>query len=238
MSDAPRLGDVRFGDLRRTTPIARNFGLDRGQPVDRYYIEAFLHANASSVGGRVLEVGDDSYTRQFGGDRVRRSDVLHVPPGHANATIVADLSDAPAIPSNAFDCIILTQTLQLIYDVRGAVATIHRILKPGGVLLATFPGISQTDDANWESSWYWSFTVPSARRLFGDVFGAENVQVDTHGNVLTAMCFLHGVVAEELRADELMHTDPAFPFLITLRAEKRDAEMRSERRWWHLFSGR
>jgi SAM-dependent methyltransferase len=224
------IGAVRFGDLRRTIPIARNFGFERGQPVDRHYIEAFLQTHASSVGGHVLEIGDDSYTRQFGGERVLRSDVLHVLPGNPKATIVADLSNAPLIPSNTFDCVILTQTLQLIYDVRGAVATVHRILKPGGVVLATFPGLSQTDDSNWESSWYWSFTVPSARRLFGDVFGAENVQAATHGNVLTAICFLHGVVTEELRPDELAHTDPAFPFLITLRAEKRAAGPRTDRR--------
>jgi SAM-dependent methyltransferase len=198
------IGAVRFGDLRRTIPIARNFGFERGQPVDRHYIEAFLQTHASSVGGHVLEIGDDSYTRQFGGERVLRSDVLHVLPGNPKATIVADLSNAPLIPSNTFDCVILTQTLQLIYDVRGAVATVHRILKPGGVVLATFPGLSQTDDSNWESSWYC--------------------------NVLTAICFLHGVVTEELRPDELAHTDPAFPFLITLRAEKRAAGPRTDRR--------
>jgi len=40
---------------------------------------------------------------------------------------------------------VFTQTLHLIYDVRSAIRTLHRVLKPGGVLLATFPGISQTE---------------------------------------------------------------------------------------------
>ena len=138
-------------------------------------------------------MGERAYTRRFGGDRVTVSDVLHVVPGDPEATIVADLASAEHIPSNAFDCIILTQTLQLIYDVRAAVATLHRILKPGGVVLATFPGISQTYDTEWGFTWCWSFTEVSAARLFGDAFGAEQVAVESFGNVLAAMCFLHGL---------------------------------------------
>ena len=29
---------VRFGDLRRLVPFSREFGFDRGTPVDRFYI--------------------------------------------------------------------------------------------------------------------------------------------------------------------------------------------------------
>src|SRR5262249_27189682 len=133
----PAPGNIEFGDLRRTSPISRVFGFDRGRPVDRYYIEGFLARNAECVRGRVLEIGDDSYTRSFGADRVIRRDVLSVVDTNPRATIIGDLSNAPHIASNTFDCIILTQTLHLIYDVRAALATLHRILKPGGVLLAT-----------------------------------------------------------------------------------------------------
>src|ERR1044071_606160 len=73
----PPVGSVGFGALRRLTPISREFGLDRGQPIDRYYVEDFLERNAADIRGRVLEVGDDRYTRKFGGGRVSRSDVLH-----------------------------------------------------------------------------------------------------------------------------------------------------------------
>jgi SAM-dependent methyltransferase len=168
----------------------------------------------------VLEIGDRLYTTRFGEDRVRQSDVLHVQAGHPEATIVGDISDGSNIPSDAFDCVICTQTLQLIYDVRAAVATLHRMLRPGGVVLATFPGITQTDDTHWQSSWYWSFTPVSARRLFGDVFGADRVVEATHGNVFTTLCFLHGLAAEELTPDEFAVDDPAFPFLITVKATR------------------
>jgi len=221
MADEFPLGRVNLGDLRRTTPIARNFGFARGTPVDRFYIERFLRSHAEDVSGRVLEIGGNEYTIAFGGDRVSRSDVLHVSSDNPQATIVADLTNAPQVPDETFDCVVCTQTLQLIYDLQAAVATLHRILKPGGVLLATFPGISQIDDAHWTSSWCWSLTPVSARRLFGGVFGPDGVQAVSCGNVLTAICFLHGIVTEELTEAELAVDDAAFPFLVTVRAVKR-----------------
>jgi glycosyltransferase involved in cell wall biosynthesis len=218
----PGVGKVDFGDLKRVEPISHAWGYDRGRPVDRYYIENFLAGHADDIRGRTLEIGDDSYTRQFGGDRVAIRDVLHVTEGNAAATIVADLVSADNIPSNAFDCIILTQTLHLVYDTRAALRTLHRILKPGGVLLATFPGISQLDHYEWAESWYWGFTTRSARRLFAEVFSADNVEIRAHGNVLAAVCFLHGLSAEELRQDELDHCDPHYELSITVRAVKRE----------------
>jgi glycosyltransferase involved in cell wall biosynthesis/SAM-dependent methyltransferase len=216
----PRPGTVRFGNLRRLTPISRLWGRDRGRPLDRYYIENFLERHRADVCGRVLEVGEPSYTRQFGGDRVERSDVLHVEEGNAHATIVADLACADHIPDDSFDCIILTQTLQMIFDVPAALRTLHRILRPNGVLLATFPGITHTGDADWQETWYWSFTANSAQRLFHAVFGEENVRIESHGNVFAATAFLYGLADHELRRDELDHHDPAFDIVITVRAQK------------------
>ena len=215
-----QLGRVDFGSLRRLIPISEDFGVDRGGPVDRYYIENFLAARSSDVRGRVLEIGESTYTRRYGGDRVTKIDVLHVVEGDPQATIIADLASADHVPSDSFDCIILTQTLQLIYDVRAAVRTIYRILKPGGVLLATFPGITQTYDLEWGGTWYWNFTNVSARRLFGEAFPAANVTVETFGNVLAAVSFLHGVAAEELTVEELDYRDPAYDVTITVRARK------------------
>jgi peptidoglycan/xylan/chitin deacetylase (PgdA/CDA1 family) len=220
-------GQVDFGSLRRVHPVGRRFGLDRGTPVDRHYIEQFLDHHRADIHGRVLEIGDRTYTRRFGGDRVAQSDVLHVSPGDPTATIVADLADAAHVPSNAFDCIILTQTLQLIYDVDAAVATLHRILKPGGVLLATCPGVTQTYDGDWGAVWCWSFTSVSARRLFTDAFGGERVTVASHGNVLAATAFLHGLAKEELADAELEFQDPGYDVTITIRAMK-GAEVAAE----------
>ncbi len=207
--------------LRRLTPISRVFGLDRGQCIDRFHIERFLSVHARDIRGAVLEIGDDGYARRFGGDHLVTCNVLHVEAGHPGATIVADLAHADGMASDAFDCIIFTQTLQFIYGVQAAVGTLHRLLKPGGVLLATVPGISQIsrfDMDRWGE--YWRFTTLSMRRLLEEVFPSENVSVEAHGNVLTAVAFLHGLAAEELRPDELDYRDADYELLITARAIK------------------
>jgi SAM-dependent methyltransferase len=212
---------VWFGSLRRLRPISRVWGSDRGQPVDRYYVDRFLAANTRDIHGRVLEIKDDLYTTRFGGGRVTTSDILHPEQGNPAATLVADLTRGDDLPGDAFDCIIFTQTLHLIYDVRAALATLHRILKPGGVLLATVSGISKIsreDMDRWGHNW--SFTTKSARLLFEEFFPSENVQVEAHGNVLTAIAFLHGLASEELRRKELDHRDPDYQVLITVRAVK------------------
>lgn len=221
-SPVPPVGEVRLGDLRRLTPISRQWGFDRGRPVDRHYIENFLTAQAADVRGRVLEIGDNTYTWRFGGERVTQSEVLHAVAGNPAATYVGDLTDAPQIASNTFDCIILTQTLLVIYDVRAALQTLHRILKPGGVLLATLPGsahqIAHPDVELWGD--YWRFTHLSARRLFEEVFPSADVTVETFGNVLAAVAFLHGLAGEELRREELDFRDPDYQVTIAVRAVK------------------
>lgn len=216
----PIPGRVDLGDLRRTWPMSRHFGFERGQPIDRHYVEAFLARHAGDVRGRVMEVGDATYTHRFGGSRVTTADVLHVHEGSPEATIIGDLASADHIPSDTFDCIVLTQTLHLIYDVPAAIRTLERILAPGGVLLATVPGISQIDVGQWRDSWYWAFTLLSARRLFADHFASPDVTIEGHGNVLAAVAFLEGLASTELRPDELAVVDPAYPVTITIRAVK------------------
>lgn len=223
-SYVPPTGEVHFGDFRRTTPISRQFGFDRGLPVDRYYIEGFLQRNAADIQGRTLEIGDNEYTRRFGGTRVEQSDVLHVHAENPQATFVGDLTDAENVPSDAFDCAIVTQTLHLIYDVRAALETLRRILKPGGALLLTAPGISQIEDGEWGKDWRWSFTPNSLQQLFEEVFPAENVRVNAHGNVLAAVSLLQGIAAEELTPEELNARDPLYPVLLTARAIKPTAD--------------
>lgn len=210
---------LRWGSFRRLTPFSRRAGYDRGTPIDRYYIEAFLRRHAEDVGGIVLEVGDPGYTRRFGGDRVRRSEVLHVVEGMPEATLVGDLATGRGIPRSTFDCLILTQTLETIYDVRGAIGTCRDALRPGGRVLATFPGIayvSRYDMDRWGDCW--RFTSPVARQLFAEQFGAENVTVETYGNVLASVAFLHGLATEELRPEELDFHDRDYELLLAVRA--------------------
>ena len=216
----PPLGAVRFGDLKRLEPISRRFGGDRGTPLDRYYVEGFLRRHASDIRGRALEIGEDLYTRKFGGDRVADSAVLDVEASNPNATYVADLTDCPQVPSERFDCLILTQTLHMIYDVRAVLRTAHRILAPGGVVLATIPGISQIDSGSGRDTWFWYLTPRCARLLFEETFPAEHVHIEPHGNVLAAVAFLHGLALEEMETRDLDVLDPLYPVITGVRAVK------------------
>jgi SAM-dependent methyltransferase len=200
-------------------PVSRRFGFERGKPVDRWYIERFLNAHRADVRGAVLEVAESTYTQWYGDGEVTRSDVLHRE-GNDDSTLVGDLTTGEGLPQHAYDCFICTQTLPFIYDVHAAVRGMANVLKPGGVLLATVPGMSQVsrDDKRDWGDW-WRFTSQGTQRLFEEAF--EHVETEAHGNVLSAAAFLYAYAAEELAEAELEHRDPDYELLITVRATAR-----------------
>ena len=208
---------------RGLNPVSREWGYDRGLPVDRYYVEGFLARNAEDVRGRVLEIGDDSYTKRFGGAKVTQSDVLDIDRSNPKATIIADLNRANDLPEAAFDAMIFTQTLHLIYDFRAALTSLHRTLKPGGVLLATFPGISPISVRELPGLWHWNFTSNSAKKFVAEAFPGGDVRVESFGNVLTACAFLYGLAAEELTTEELDYRDAPYEAVVAVRAVKAGA---------------
>ncbi len=216
----PSTGKIGIGDLNRTTPFSTQFGYDRGGPLDRYYIENFLNENSSLIGGRVLEIGDNVYTLKYGGSNVTKSDILHIDDSNEQATFVGDLSNAPHIPSNTFDCIVLTQTLHLIYDFKGAIETCYRLLKQGGTLLITVPGISHIAQDGWGKYWLWSFTDASMQRIMEESFPTEKISIKTFGNVLVASAFLYGMGFPEIKKEQLDQHDPHYQVIITVRAIK------------------
>ena len=217
-SSGPRVGSFRFGDFASVAPACADFGYTRGLPIDRYYVEGFLADRRADIRGRALEIGDASYCRRFG--RVTRQDVLHVDTGARDATITGDLSQTGVLPLGVYDCMVITQTLHLIYDMRAAIREAYKALKPGGVLLLTSPGISRIDRDDWKDTWYWSLTEASIRRLFFDGFGDENCDVGVHGNVYAATCFLQGLALDEVDRKKLDVLDPSFPVILTVRARK------------------
>jgi SAM-dependent methyltransferase len=212
-ASADALGSVR--------PVSEWWGFDRGTPVDRYYIAQFVHEHAADIAGRVLEVRNSEYTRRFGRDVVR-ADVLDIDATNPDATVVADLSAAGDVAAEQFDCFILTQTLQFIYDVRSAVAHAQRFLRPGGVLLATVPAVSRIAPRDGIDTDQWRFTPASCTRMFGDAFGADRVEVRSYGNVFAASAFLRGLAVQELPRRKLDVHDPYFPLIVAVRAVKRE----------------
>lgn len=212
---------LSLGDLDRKEPLSPVWGLDRGVPVDRYYIADFLNRHRTRVMGRVLEVKEPVYTEMFGDDRVLQSDVLDVFPDNPRATIVADLCTADVIPDDTFDCFLLTQTLNILYDVRGALAQASRVLKPGGALLCTVSALNRIsyEDRGLDGD-YWRFTEASLRELFAELFPPERFEITGFGNVLTCSAFLYGLAHQELSREQLDRVDPFFPLLYGVLAEK------------------
>lgn len=200
------------------TPLSEDFGFSRGMPIDRHYIEAFLNEHRTDIAGRVLEVGDSTYSRRFGGERITKQDVLHLH-GSPEATIVGDLS-AGVLPLQAFDCIIFTQTLHLIFDTRAAISALHRALRPGGVLLITVPGVSSVDRGEWKESWYWSLTERSLEQLLSQHFTRDSVFLSSFGNLFAATAFLHGASVQDTGRRRLGRCDPAYPVLVAARARR------------------
>ena len=188
-------------------------------PVDRYYIEAFLGAHSADIRGRVLEIGDAAYSRRFGGNRIERQDVLHLRSGEPNATIWGDLSQPNTLPPSTFDCIIFTQTLQMIFDMPAAIAALRHALRANGTLLVTAPGISPVDRDEWKDTWYWSLTEQALAKLLDGPFDIHRTSTRTYGNLFAATAFLHGASVEDTGKSRLEPLDPAYPVLVTARAK-------------------
>lgn len=210
--------------LRRVKPYRIEFGQRRGKCIDRYYIEAFVASHCDVIRGRVAEVGDSGYISRFGGEKVVQVDVLDLNERNLDRTLTVDLAKPDQAPEGLFDCIIATQVLLLIRDYESAIRSLHKMLKDGGVVLITVPGISPQVIGSMVGGTgedWWRFTGRSAQYAFSRVFGEEQVHTQTYGNVLTAIAFLHGLVVQELTAEELNYHDPIYEVIIGVSATKR-----------------
>ena len=212
---------IDFSNLQDIEPVSSVFGYDRGQPIDRYYIEGFLNQNKSLIRGAAMEIAESQYMDKFG-TSITKKEILHVNSRNKKATIIGDLSKPETLPSGVIDCFICTQTYGFIFDVSKAIQGSYQLLKPGGYLLATVSGISQIsryDMDNWGE--YWRFTDASVYKLFEPIFGKENIQIQTHGNVISSIAFLQGISVEDMPAKKLLdQKDPNYQLIITIIAKK------------------
>ena len=223
-------------DVTSVEPVSRVFGFDRGTPIDRYYIEGFLERNRHFIRGRVLEISDNTYTIKYG-TGVTHSDVLNAVPSQ-NATIVGDLATGENIPEDLFDCIIMTQTIQFIYDIKSALRNAVRALKPGGTLLITAAGISQIsryDMDRWGE--YWRFTDRSLGKVLSEIVPEEAMQVESFGNVAVAKAFLDGLSLEELTNNVLDYKDEDYQVLLTSEVKKPEIKKAGKSAPSNEFSG-
>jgi SAM-dependent methyltransferase len=217
-SPAIPIGGMNWGGLRRQEPVSNRWGFDRGLPVDRYYISQFLARQSEAIQGRCIELMNSDYTVRHGQARVSQADVLDINPLNAKATIVGDLTRPGLLESASYDCFILTQVLNVIYDVRAVMRNCYDALKPGGSLLVTAPCMCRYSPHPED---FWRFTDRSLARLIGDSTDCEDFEVEVHGNLVASMAFLMGLAADELAPAELEHRDPRFPILVAARLRKK-----------------
>ena len=205
-----------WGNLRRVTPLSEMFGFDRGTPIDRYYVDKFLSARRQLITGCVLEIQTTDHTHRYGSD-VATADTLDINAGF-RPTYVCDLATADIVPSGRYDCFLLPNTLCFLKDLEPALRHTRRIVRAGGVILATVPGfVPLTPDVPD----YWHLSADGWRTITHRVWPDCDTVVETHGNCLAAMAALYGIAVEELTSNELDATDPRYPVLVTIECRTR-----------------
>lgn len=200
--------------------IDPSFGIGRGKAVDRIYIERFIEEHKCDIQGTVMEIQDNRYMQRYGEGRIKKEIILHVEGG--KNCMKGNFVTGEGLKESMTDCLICTQTLQYIYDLKSTAKNIYKILKRNGIALVTVPGIksiSSYHDAHWGE--YWSFTKKSLYQMFVDVFGKENIEINSYGNVKVAMAYLYGLCAEDLAEEDFQYNDENFPFIVTARLQKK-----------------
>ena len=208
---------VHWGSLRRTLPVSDRWGFDRGLPIDRYYIEAFLAREAASIRGDILEVCDPKYALRFGGADTTQIHVVDIDETNPEATVIADLTVEGSLPHQAYDSIIVTQTLHVTVDDGAGFRTLWRALRPEGTMLFTGPCVSRLHDAESD---HWRYTPAGLRVRLAHLLPDAEFTVEAHGNVLAGAAFLYGIAAQELTEGELEADDPRFPIIVCARVSK------------------
>lgn len=220
----PGVRGWRGSRLRRLQPLAG--GRERGQPVIRYYWEAFLAAHRPDVRGVCLEVGTTQTLTRVGGGAVTRADAIDLA-ARDGVTVVADLSRADAMPADHYDCFVVPFTLHLVYDLDAAIYHAIRILKPGGVVLASFPCVDACFPTGLDMGTgrplfvFWQFTPLQVENLLRRCgLGKEDFAVTLYGNLFARTAHQTNLPVEELTRHEREHLDPAHPLLICVRIVK------------------
>ncbi|MEI7474105.1 MAG: methyltransferase [bacterium] len=210
-----------FKYLFKNKPLNRTFGYDRGTPIDRYYIENFLNTNNNLIKGNVIEVAENTYTKNFGRNKVLKSLILHANNTDVKADIIGNLETGENLPEAIADCFIMTQTLPFMLNPKEGIKNALKLLKADGVLLITVPGIvqiSRYDMDRWGH--YWSFTDLSLQKLLEEFVHKEKIEIKTYGNVKSACGLLYGYSQEEFTKSDLDHYDKDYQVTIAAVVRK------------------
>ncbi len=198
-----------------TKPLSRQFGTERGTPVDRYYIEKFLEEYKHLVKGEVLEIEDNTYSLRYGGEQLTHSIVMDVGNHGEGVTFNGNLETGEGIQNELADCFILTQTLMYLFDLKSAAHNIGRLLKRGGTALVTCSGISQNSRRCMDDyGCCFNFNVDALRKMFSSEPDLKVIEAGSYGNVKTVMAHISGLCREDLDISDFQENDKYYPLIV------------------------
>lgn len=206
-----------------TEPISRQFGTERGAPIDRYYIEQFLKNHQEFIREDVLEIEDSTYTYKFSGEHLKKAIVMDVSSKEANITFNANLETGEGVQENIADCFILTQTLMYVFDLKTTAKSIGRLLKKGGVALITCSGISQNSRRCMDNyGCYFNFNKAVFEKMFEEEGDLQVLEVGSYGNVKTVSAHINGLCCEDLKEADFIPNDKYYPLIVYAVVKKNE----------------
>ena len=206
-------------------PIGASMGFARGLPIDRFYITRFLQHNIPSVTSRVLEFGDDAFSKSL----LPPDSVVDVAIYRENAPAVfqgnhlyLDLTTSQDLsPKHTYDLIICTQVLMCLPDPTQALSNLHSLLKPNGLLIGSISSscapISLHDYSRW--GYYWTGTDQYLQHLLS-LSPLAPEQIKSFGSYYSARAFLDGLCTDDLHSEILATDDPAYPIVTCFIARR------------------
>jgi SAM-dependent methyltransferase len=193
----------------RRPPVDGAPGLERREPAttDRHYLvlrslsDALQREIALRLDGRppvdVLDIGCGAkpYAPFFAG-RCRSYTGIDTVPGPA----VDDIGEVGALPyaDASFDVVLCTQVLEHVPDPARAVQEMHRVLRPGGTVLASTHGVFlyHPDPVELGGD-YWRWTHQGLARLFDVNASWSEIRVAPNGEVVAALGYIAAQFASE-----------------------------------------
>ncbi len=155
----PYFSSVYYGQYKITLPLMKQYA--KGNLLD-------------------LGCGDLPFKSELEGF-VSRYDSLDFFPRNDDLTYVADIQNMPIVPDEGYDSAICLEVLEHVPDPFRAAQEIYRVLKPGGVLIATVPHLSRLHDVPYD---YYRYTKYGLQYLLAQA-GFEVVELVERGGIFS-----------------------------------------------------
>jgi hypothetical protein len=207
--------------LKLTRPVSDVLpAIAHGMSIYSFYADQFLRGYRSELRGRILQIGPTEFS-----DKVLQESanvmVDRMSLEEFQNVITQNSSTEPAHQIGTYDCILSTITLSHMFELKRAIALLHRMLKPGGTLLLAEAGIQRVENSELKSNQhYWNFTSLALQCLLGEVFPNDGITIKPYGNVMTAIAALHGLSSGRFKPQDLNFFDRDYEVLIGVCAVK------------------